>query len=444
MGQTEQRALPTMGLGRVFYGWWLVALTGLIMAISGVPLFHALGIWIVALERHFGWSRTQLSLAFVFSRVEGGFLGPVEGYLTDRLGPQRMVLIGLLILGPAFVLFGLTQTLWMFYLSYIIMSLGQGLGGWIPMMTTLNNWFLRRRSMAMGWANVGNRLGALLLIPAIAWAVDPDADRLGWRWTAVIVGLIVLVLAYPISRVVRNRPEEYGQRPDGDADRREVGPSVPGGSSTPAGEVETPGLTAGEAIRTPAFWLISVGHGLTVSLLVAMVTHLALMLIEEPFDFSLQTAAWVMATYMGTSMVSNVVGGYVGDRVPKNLTIFVCSVIQGASVLAITLVHNAPMAFLFAVAFGIGDGGRNPLTIAIRGDYFGRRAFGSLLGLSQLPMNICLLLAPLLTGVYRDIWGSYTLPFYVLGALSAFGGFLILIARSPMAARAAASGTSRG
>ena len=62
-------------------------------------------VWSVALESHFGWSRTQLSLAFTLTRVEGGIMGPVEGYLTDRLGTRRMVLIGLLVLGGGFLFF---------------------------------------------------------------------------------------------------------------------------------------------------------------------------------------------------------------------------------------------------------------------------------------------------------------------------------------------------
>ena len=144
----------------IFYGWWLVGITGLIMSLGSVPLFHALGVWSVALERQFHWTRTQLSFAFVLSRAEAGFLGPVEGYLSDRLGTRRMVLIGMAILGPGYFLFGLTNALWMFYVTYVIMSIGNGLGGWIPMVTALNNWFLRKRATAVRgptWATAWER-----------------------------------------------------------------------------------------------------------------------------------------------------------------------------------------------------------------------------------------------------------------------------------------------
>ena len=401
------------------------------MAITSVPMFHALGIWSVALERQFGWSRTQLSFAFVFTRIEGGIMGPVEGYLTDRLGTRRMVLIGMSILGMGFLLFGRVENLWMFYLAFIVMALGQGLGGWLPIMTLLNNWFVRRRSTAIGWANVGSRGGALFLVPAIAWAVDPEADRLGWPLTATILGAFILLVAFPVTRLIRNRPEEYGLIPDGNPATAEGPAADTGPVRLEPGQVQQAEFTASQAIRTPAFWCITLGHGLMSMLIVTVMGHLALMLTDQ--GLSLQTAAWVLTVYTATSMVFQIVGGYVGDRLPKNVAIFVFSTIQGGSVLAITLAHSVPMAVLFAVAFGIGMGGRNTLVVAIRGDYFGRKAFGSIMGLSLLPMNVFLLIAPLLTGVYRDAHGEggYILPFNLLGAFCFVGGFLFLLAKKP-------------
>ena len=144
--------IPTPGRkSSIFYGWWLVALSGFVMMIAHVPLFHAMGVWAVALERDFGWSRTQLGFALTFTRIEGGLMGPVEGYLTDRLGARRMVFIGLLILGAGFFLFSQVQTLWMFYAAYLIMAFGQGFCGWLPLMTLLNHWFVRQRTTAIGW-----------------------------------------------------------------------------------------------------------------------------------------------------------------------------------------------------------------------------------------------------------------------------------------------------
>ena len=106
----------------IFYGWWLVGIASIVMILSIVPFFHTMTAWFVVLERHFGWNRTQLSLAFSLSRVEGGILGPLEGLLIDRLGPRRMVIIGLAILGIGFLMFSRVQELWQFYAAFLTIS----------------------------------------------------------------------------------------------------------------------------------------------------------------------------------------------------------------------------------------------------------------------------------------------------------------------------------
>ena len=435
----------------VFYGWWLVVLSGFTMTIATVPLYHAMAVWSVALESQFGWSRGQIGLALTFTRIEGGFMGPLEGYLTDRLGARRMILIGLLILGVGFLLFASVQNLWMFYVAFIVMALGQGLGSWLPLMTTINNWFSRRRATAMGWSNVGGRLGALLLVPAIAWAIDPEQTRLGWQLTALILGIVTLIIAFPLTRLIRNRPQDYGQRPDGDAAEQAAtatqAATVATGSSTTQARAERPrapatatarrqaaqdegDLTAGQALRTPAFWLISFGHGFTSMIILAIMTHLGLLLKDKGFD--VQTTGWIVVVYTATAMVFQLVGGYVGDRWPKNITLFIFTTIQAVAVVVLTLATSLLMFYLFAILFGIGFGGRNPLTTAIRGEYFGRTSFGRILGLSTVPMNVLLLIGSPLAGYMRDIQDSYDMAFLLLAGFNFLGGVLFLFARKPV------------
>ena len=147
MSQARVTSGSVKGIRGVFYGWWLAGVAALVMVIGTVPVFSAMPAWFVVLERNFGWSRAELSLAFSLTRVEGSIMGPVAGYLIDRLGPRRMVLIGMPILGAGFLLFSQMQNLWQFYLAFVVMSMGGGLGTWLPMMTALNNWFRRRRPL---------------------------------------------------------------------------------------------------------------------------------------------------------------------------------------------------------------------------------------------------------------------------------------------------------
>ncbi len=407
--------------GGLFYGWWLAGIAALVMVIGTVPLFQGMTAWFVVLENQFGWSRTQLSGAFSLTRVEGSIMGPIGGYLIDRIGPKRMVLIGLLILGAGFLLWSRITNLWQFYLVFVIMSAGAGLGTWLPMMTVLNNWFIRRRSTAMALAMEGFSVGGVLLIPLLTWAIDPEfANRPGWRATAAGIGLVVMVLAFPISRLIRNKPEEFGQHPDGIIPFR----ASPGVRAAP--ELD---YTWQEAIRTRSFWLITMGHACSSIVIVTLMVHLGPMLDDR--GFSLQMIGWVISTYTAVGAVFTLVGGYVGDRIPIRIAIFGFSAVQSVAVVVLLFADSLFLLFLFAVILGIGFGGRNPLTTAIRGAYFGRKAFARITGISMVPMNVLLFASPLFAGIMFDLQGSYVVPFTVVAVVSLLGSALFLPLGAP-------------
>ncbi len=398
------------------------------MVVSTVPLFHAMSLWAIALEREFGWNRTQLGFALTFTRVEGGLMGPLEGYLTDKVGTRRMVFVGLMILGSAFIFFGQVQNLWMFYLAYVLMAVGQGLGSWIPLMTMLTRWFHRRRAMALGWSNMGSRAGALILVPVIAWSIDPDAWDVGWRMTATILGVFMIAVAWPISRFIRNYPEDYGLLPDGDKPAPSRLAADSGVATPPSVHVEDD-FTTSEALRTPAFWLIAFGHGFTSMVILAIMAHLGLLMVDKGYQF--QDAAFVVSVYTAVAMGFQLVGGYVGGRIPIRFALAIFTCLQAAGVMVLVFADSLSTFYWFAVLFGAGFGGRNPLTIAIRGDYFGSASFGKILGLSTVPMNVLLLIAAPLVGWMRDVQGTYNDAFMVMVITNLAGAVCFFLAKRP-------------
>ena len=403
----------------IFYGWWLVAVAALVMILSIVPFFHAMTAWFVVLERHFGWNRAQLSFAFSLSRVEGGILGPLEGLLIDRLGPRRMVIIGLTIMGAGFLIFSRVEELWQFYVAFLVMSLGAGLGTWLPMMTVLNGWFVRRRATSMSMVLVGYRLGVVAFVPLLTWAIGED--QFGWRAVAFGIAVVVMVLAFPISRLVRNRPEDYGQHPDGEK-------PVPEQASADLTKDPQLEFTWRQAIRTRAFWLMSFGHGCCSAVIVTIMVHLGPMLTDR--GYSLQTVGWVVSAFTAIGIASTLIGGYIGDRVPIRFAVFGFGILQSAAVFVLLFAHSMPMIFLFAVLMGAGEG-RGSLTTAIRGVYFGRRAFASIMGMSMVPMNVLLFAAPLFAGYMFVQTGSYSISFTAVALGSALGASLFLMLGKP-------------
>ena len=418
--------------GGVFYGTWLIGVAAAVMILSIVPFFHTMTAWFVVLERQFGWNRTQLSLAFSLSRVEGGIMGPLEGLLIDKLGARRMVIIGMTIMGVGFILFGQVQELWHFYAAFLIMSLGSGLGTWLPMMTVINSWWVRRRASSMSWMLVGYRLGIVALVPLLIWAMD--ANQFGWRSAATGVGVVMVLATFPLAQMVRNRPEEYGQLPDG------LKESPPGADrDEPSSDsVDERNVTWQEAIRTKTFWLMSIGHACCSTIIVTIMVHLGPMMVDR--GFSLQTVGLVISVYTGIGICSTLVGGYLGDKVPIRQAIFVFSFLQSLGVVVLLGAYTLPVVFVFAVLMGLGEG-RSSLTTAIRGVYFGRKAFASIMGMSMVPMNVLLLIAPLFAGYMFDATQSYVIPFAAVAVTSAAGASLFLFLGDPnkQGARLAAS-----
>ena len=412
----------------VFYGWWLVGVSALVMVIGTVPAFQGMPAWFVVLESNFGWSRAQLSMAFSLTRVEGSIMGPISGYLIDRVGPRRMVLIGLVVMGIGFVFFSRIQNLWQFYCAFMVMTSGMGLGTWLPMMTVLNSWFIKKRSIAMAIAMEGFALGGILLVPLIAWAIEPARfGYQGWRITALVIGITVLLLAYPISKLVRAKPENYGLLPDGT--KNTTSSLTDNLSSDGPTENNESDYTWQQAVRTREFWLISMGHACSSIVIVTLMVHLGTMLTDR--GFSLQTVGWVVATQTGVSAIFNLVGGYIGDRVPVRVALFAFSALQSGALVLLLASDNLGMVYLFAILFGASFGGRTPLTTSIRGVYFGRKAFASITGMSMIPMNLFLLAAPLFAGIMFDITGSYNIPFSCIAVISFVGATLFLLLGNP-------------
>ena len=410
-----------------FHGWFLVGVAALVMVVGTVPMFQAMTAWFVVLEKQFGWSRTQITIAFALTRVEGSIMGPIGGYLVDRLGPRKMVAIGLAIAGGGFLILAVTSNLWQFYIAFVVMSVGTGMGTWLPMMTVVNNWFTRRRATAMAVAMEGFLVGGIILVPLIVWAIDPDIPgRPGWRWTAAAIGFLLIAIAVPLSRLVQNTPEEYGELPDGET------AETPGKQMDVASKIEEPSYTWQEAVRTKTFWLISIGHACSSIVIVTMMVHLGPMLDDR--GFSLQTIGWVVATYTAVAAVFTLVGGYLGDRIPIRLGVFGFSAVQSVAVAVLVLGETEEMAYVFGVLLGIGFGGRNPLTTAIRGVYFGRKAFASITGISMIPMNILLLASPLFAGIMFDATGTYTVSFATISVVSFLGSALFLFLGDPSSA----------
>jgi MFS family permease len=392
------------------------------MSVVITPIFQGLGAFFVSLERHFGWSRTTLSGAFSLSRAEGAILGPLEGYLIDNLGSRMAVLIGLTILGAGFIALSFTDSILWFYISFLIVFAGAGIGGFMPLIAVINNWFIKKRTRAMAIGMTGINLGGLL-VPVLTFAIV----SIGWRTTALYLGIGILILVVPIAYAIRNRPEDYGLRPDGIQEDPAETNSI---SNHTYDDIEEFDFTVKQAIKTKAFWAITAAHGFSAVSAVTITVHIIPALTD--MGLSLQAAGLIVSIYTSVGVVFQLIGGYIGDKFhkPKIIAVFVS--IQAFGMLFAALAPNITGALLFAVLYGAGFGGRIPLLTSIRGEYFGRKNFATIFGVSQVPMNIATMLAPIMAGIFFDSLGNYFIPFLGLAILNFIGAVAILSASKPV------------
>ena len=414
---------PPLGRDRsVFYGWWLVCAGSFMLTLMSVCVFQGMGTFLVSLERHFNWSRTQLSGAFSVARLEGAMLGPLEGYLIDRLGSRRMILIGYTIMGVGFLLFSQIQNLWQFYAAYLVVSLGSGLGGWLAVISLINKWFIRRRSFAMAATMSGIHFGGFL-VPVLALGLETH----GFRNTNAGIGVFMLATVLPMTWfVVRNTPEGYGMRPDGDLPRPATQPT---GAAAGMKADDEPDFTARQAMATPVFWILAIAHLSSTVSIVTLSIHLVPKLTD--MGMTLTGAGLVVLVQTAVALPSQLVAGLVADRLPKQLVLLAFLLLQSSSMVVIAMAESVNMAYVFAIMYGIGFGGRVPLMTSIRGEYFGRKAFATIMGLSMFPNNIAMIAAPLFAGYMFDSTGSYLIPFMAFAVLNYAGAFLILFVRRP-------------
>ncbi|MBI4197621.1 MAG: MFS transporter [Chloroflexi bacterium] len=202
--------VPLLGKRRtVFYGWVIVAVGTVIQTLSSGVGGQGLGAFLVPLEKQFGWSKTALAGGRSVMQLESGLLGPIEGFLVDWLGPKAIMVIGAVIFGLGMVLLGFVNSLWTYYAAHVVLAIGASLSGSIALFVALNNWFRRKRTLAMALTQTGNGFSGILVVPVLLIVLS----TFGWRTAAIVSGVFVWVVGIPLAFLVRRAPEPYGVFP---------------------------------------------------------------------------------------------------------------------------------------------------------------------------------------------------------------------------------------
>ena len=415
---------------RVFYGWWIVGGSFSLQMIVGSLMIHSFTAYFPLLQTQFGWSRAVLSGAFALSRAESGILGPLQGWLIDRFGPRMMVRVGMLIFGVGFIFFSQTDSVLDYYITFLLRAMGSSIAGFLTVATTVVNWFEKQRGVAMGIAMSGFGFGGLL-VPAVAWSLT----SLGWRPTAFFSGVLIIIVGMPIAQLMRQRPEQYGYLPDGaiasaiesegeDSEQESQEAHV----ALDGSEVE--GFTAREAMKTPAFWLLSFGHSMALFTVGAVSLHLIPHIIDS-VGVSVTSASSAVVVMTIFNIIGQLGGGFLGDRFSKRGLAAVAMLVHAVALLILAYATTILPVFIFAVLHGTAWGVRGPMMTTIRADYFGRASFATIMGFSSLIVMVGMTAGPLIAGFLADIFDGYRVGFTVIAAITGAGSLFFVLARKP-------------
>ncbi|MFH1560455.1 MAG: MFS transporter [Chloroflexota bacterium] len=409
------------GIRRVFYGWWIVAIGVIISILNGGFYIYGFGVYYVPLLRELGASRAALGGVIGLARLEGGLIAPVAGWLIDRYGPRRLLYFGIFTMGLCFILLSRITTLWMLYVVFLLISTASSFGGGRPINVAVANWFIRKRSRALGILIAGIGLGGSTVV-IVGWLTE----TFGWRTAAVIAALAFWFIGLPLVSLVHHRPEQRGLHPDGIplpviADV----PATPG-SREPL-EVE---LTPRQALSSLSFWLLAVTFAAW-SVTVTVVSVYQIPFLIEEMGAGSVTAATLTSVTLLLSVPGRVIFGWIGDLVNIRVLFAGTLLVQGIGVLTMSLMPSLEWAPLYIVLLGPAYGGSAALRQAIVAHFYGRLNFGTISGLLQFVDLPGTVLGPIFVGWMVDTFGSYRLGIQTAALFLALGAVALLIARRP-------------
>jgi MFS family permease len=418
-GAPRVATLPWKGK-KPFYGWIIVSAGVVTQFFQGITN-QGFATYLPELQRQFGWSRAALAAPRSVTQVENSVLGPIEGYLVDRFGPRFMATIGVAVMGLGLILFGLTDSMFMYYVANIVIALGTGFQGLLVMSVAVNNWFRRKRTIAQAIMLLGFSLAGLVGVPALVLM----QKSLGWQSSAIWSGVFIWATGLPCTMLLRTKPEPFGLLPDGAT----ASATVAGTPERHLGAEYDFGLR--EAIRTRAFWMLAIGWAIGNLGMGAGQTHLYLHLEQGDAGLTHTMAGYVWAVASLANIPSRLVGGFLGDRLPKNVLLGIATLLMAVSTYVLAIASSAQMAFAYAILYGLGWGMRTPIMNALQADYFGRKSLGKIVGWLQsmsLPITIA---APVLIGYMADVQGTYRMAFTITALISIPGAALIFLATRP-------------
>jgi sugar phosphate permease len=388
----------------VYRGWWIV-LTGYLtqMASSGASGW-VFGVLIIPMQDDLGWSRSTIVGVLTLNRLVAGACGFWLGPMVDRHGARLLITVSSLAGGACLVCLALIDAPWQ---SYVLWGV---FGVTLPGLSTLgpiaaiSNWFIRKRAQAIMFFTFGSAMAGLVLAPLMASV----AAEMSWRVAWLLMGLLLWAIAPLAWFAIRRRPEDLGLQPDGDGSG-----TVQAASDEARPALEEPRWTAAMAVRSRAFWLLTLGFMLTMLPASSIFIHMSAYVQSK--GFSVEEGAAAVSIYGLGAVAGRFVWGFTVARAGLHKSLVAWGALYGLSILVYTLPSQIFAIYATTILLGISIAGSQQLRAQTYPDYFGREVVGTLVGYSTLVGTLAGAAGPLLVAIAFDATGSYDETYVAFG-----------------------------
>jgi MFS family permease len=390
-----------------YYGWVIASFGNMVIALTTITSFQGTGFFLKAFEEQKNWSRTLISGASSFARAESALLGPVEGFLLEKFGVKRIMVIGNFIAAFGFVLMAYTDTVLQLFFAYFFVSFGSALCGWLPIMTLMNMWFEKNKTFAMAFSITGTHIGGWVA-PLLAFCLF----TFGIKNTALFIS-VVFILFSPLSFfIVRDKTNFTKNKLSTKQNKKKFSFKI---NLNP--EIK-------KQLTQRPFWIIAFTHMCSTTSIVTLTTHLPAHITD--LGFSVTTAGYIVSIFSTVGIFSQYIAGYTADKYGKKYILLIFLLFQVSALVVLSIFETWTGLVFFAILWGIGFGGRTPVITAIRGDYFHPSVFATLFGFSGIIINIGTTAGPIIAGILYDNTGSYEIAFRGLYIIAFIGCLLLL------------------
>src|SRR5215475_2467915 len=391
--------------------WLVVAVSSFGLFLHfGSLLVNAFGVFLTTLCDQFHWSRGEVSFAFTLATLTAMLAMPLTGWLTDRFGSRRPILVSMAVFGALYAsLSFITPHLWHLYAVFLLLGLvGPGTSA-VPHASLISRWFTDRRGLALGVAMCGTAAGGVIW----PWATQSLLDRFGWRNAYAISGGAVLLVAVPLLVLLLKEPS---------APVRSSGQSEPGKQDI--SDAQDDGLTRREALGGSLLWLLLFAFFVISMSIQACMIHLVPMLKDR--GMTPEKAAHAASLMGAAGMIGRFGMGYLLDLLPVERVPTIAFIVVASGIFLLFAGATGGSAYLAAMLIGFGYGAESATIPYLVGQYFGLRSFGEIYSYLFVTVPLGGALGPALMGAGFDLMGSYRQVLLFCGLATVFAALMML------------------